>query len=496
MNLFSPTDLEKYLYVKQNRFFIYSYGIFSFVALVVGMWFFSRANPYFYFYGIFATLITTYLSLSYLIGVFGRNFNLKKHNDIIKTPIRKSLIDIYLPSAGEEVQIIENTYKHVAKLIAPKDTEVIVHVLDDSGRDYIRELSEVYRFNYIRRPNKGELKKAGNLRYAFTKTQGDFFVVFDADFCPRPDFLLETIPYFFHNEKIGIVQTPQYFEVSSDKNWIENGAAYIQEIFYRLIQVSRNTFNGAICVGTNAVYRRKALEEFGGTAPIEHSEDVHTGFSIHNNGGIVQYLPIILAKGLCPDTLPSFFIQQYRWATGSLSLCMTKKFWFSKLTCIQKLCYFSGMLYYFTSLGIIFYSLPTILLLVFRPEMLLWYNSFFSLPSFVFGTLYLALWTKSKYGIYDIKSRQVAQYAHLFALLDKIRKSTVPWIPTATVKTNKRFLSFIKASMVWNTILCITTVFLVGLRIDDDGMAIYNFVPTLLLLLFNFYINMLIIIKE
>ncbi|CAN0312789.1 unnamed protein product, partial [Hapterophycus canaliculatus] len=37
----------------------------------------------------------------------------------------------------------------------------------------------------IRRPNIPELKKAGNLRYAFARTSGQVLVIFDADFCPR-----------------------------------------------------------------------------------------------------------------------------------------------------------------------------------------------------------------------------------------------------------------------------------------------------------------------
>ena len=68
----------------------------------------------------------------------------------------------------------------------------------------MKNLANEFDFNYIVRPNRPELKKAGNLRYAFSITTGDFIVIFDADFCPREDFLNEVIPYF-KDEKIAII---------------------------------------------------------------------------------------------------------------------------------------------------------------------------------------------------------------------------------------------------------------------------------------------------
>lgn len=90
----------------------------------------------------------------------------------------------------------------------------------------------------VRRPNRPELKKAGNLRYAFAHTTGETIVILDADFCPRPDFLRETLPYFL-DSTIGIVQTPQFFRYREEQSWVEKGAGVTQEFFYRLVQVCR-----------------------------------------------------------------------------------------------------------------------------------------------------------------------------------------------------------------------------------------------------------------
>ena len=89
----------------------------------------------------------------------------------------------------------------------------------------------------IVRRDRPLLKKAGNLRHAFAQTTADAIAIFDADFCPRPDFLKETVPYFGHDSSIGIVQTPQYFRYRKEQTWIEQGAGITQEFFYRLVQV-------------------------------------------------------------------------------------------------------------------------------------------------------------------------------------------------------------------------------------------------------------------
>lgn len=93
----------------------------------------------------------------------------------------------------------------------------------------------------IVRDNRPELKKAGNLRYAFTQTSGEAIAIFDADFCPRPDFLNETIPYFGQFPAIGILQTPQFFRYREEQTWVEKGAGVTQEFFYRLVQVTQTS---------------------------------------------------------------------------------------------------------------------------------------------------------------------------------------------------------------------------------------------------------------
>jgi len=279
-----PTDKEKVMYHKSGKVLIVSMGVFSFTALVLGMWLFALTSPYFYFFCVIALFIMIYLSVSYLVvTAWAKEFDIEKHNDIIVTAAANNYlpsVDIYLPVCNEPVALLDNTWKYIKALEYPNFT---VHVLDDGAKEEVKYLAELYGFNYICRDDRPHLKKAGNIRYTFARTSGDIFVIFDADFCPRPEFLTETTPYFM-DEKIGILQTPQFFRRDKNQSWQEKGANVSQEFFYRLVQVARDRFDSAICVGTCGVYRRSALAPFGGTAEIEHSEDVYTGFNVAQLG--------------------------------------------------------------------------------------------------------------------------------------------------------------------------------------------------------------------
>src|SRR5258707_10452527 len=169
-------------------------------------------------------------------------------------------------------------------------------------------MSATFGFAYMRRTIH-EHKKAGNLNYAFKRTNGEYIVIFDADFRPRANFLAETLPYM-DDPSLGIVQTPQFFRVSRKQTWVERGAGATVEVFYRAVQVSRDRFGSALCVGSNAVYRRAALEAAGGFTEIPYAEDSHTGLDMRYAGYQLVYLPIVLAAGVCPSAIDAFMRQQ------------------------------------------------------------------------------------------------------------------------------------------------------------------------------------------
>lgn len=489
----APTDAEKYSYLHTNRVPLYIFGLFSFLSLSAGMWLFSLCATPFYWYGFFVGFLDIYLMISYWVGVVGKDWDFDAHKARVERfPINAETaptVDIYLPVCAEELEILDNTWKHVTALDWPAD-KLRVHVLDDGAKDTVRRLAGQYGFEYMVRDDRPRLKKAGNLRWAFARTTGDFFAIFDADFCPRPDFLRELMVEQLDDDKTAIVQSPQFFRVTDEQTWVEQGAGATQELFYRVVQVNRNKWGASICVGSNALYRRAALEEVGGTAEIGFSEDVHTGFGAVDRGWKVRYVPLCLATGVCPPTPRSFFSQQMRWARGSTTLLTNGHFWVSNLTFVQKICYLCGFLYYSAvSLGIFISPIPGILLLWFRPEWFKYYNLAFAIPSIVYGLIVFRFWAKASYTMNVQHVMLIQSYAYLTAIKDRLFGIELMWAASGDAKAHKsnKYRNMRILCWIW-TILCTGGMISAVTWRLTHGFEWYNPIPLIVLNVYNLYV--------
>ena len=343
-----PTDEERDLYLGPQRRWVIPVSFLCYVLIVISIGFFVARHIWAVVLVLPLIVSAVGTTISLVTSSRRRRDTLEGHRAKVASwnPAHVPSIDVFLPSAGEDLAVLSNTYRHVSAL--QWRGEVNVLVLDDSAREDVRRLAHGHGFTYLSRPNRGWFKKAGNLRYAFEHSAGDVILVLDADFVPRPDALTELVPYL-DDPAIGIVQSPQYFDSHSRMNWIQRAAGATQILFYRWVQPSRDRSRAAICVGTSALYRRAGLDAAGGYALIGHSEDVHTGVNLMRAGYEVRYVPTIVTKGLCPDTIDQFATQQYRWCTGSMSLLFSRGFHRLPLTSMQRLSYWSGFLYYITT---------------------------------------------------------------------------------------------------------------------------------------------------
>jgi cellulose synthase (UDP-forming) len=342
-------------------------------------------------------------------------------------------VDVFLPTYGEGLDVLGNTYTFVAAMQWPG--ELNVYVLDDGGRDSVRELASEFGFHYILRPNRGHMKKAGNLQYALTQTTGDQIVILDADFCPRHDFLQHLVPYM-DDPTVGIVQSPQYFNTTEDLGWIERTAGATQELFYRWILPSRDRFDAAVCVGTCAIYRRAALNAAGGFAQIEHSEDIHTGLFLMRAGYHTRYVPAIVSRGLCPSDLAGFLNQQYRWCNGSLVRLDNEHHEGEalKMTFRQRICFWAGVLYYITTaINVVALYIPGLVMAAFFPEQV---QPIQFVPFLVGLWVYLVVLpfvSQSRWRFEVLRIQMAYSYAHIVAIAHKLRGRSAGWVPTGAV---------------------------------------------------------------
>jgi cellulose synthase (UDP-forming) len=443
----APTDTEKYSYILKRPLILkvlYAISLISWLGVLYG--YFNFFNNSILYYA-FISPIVIYLTICNFVSIglnFGyKKFNIERHESIRakfwKENNERFNIDVFLPVCGEGLDILRNTWEGVKTLKNPL-YDINPAVLDDMDHPGVRQLAAEFGFNYVVRPNRGHMKKAGNLKYAFDQTNGDFIIIFDADFKPRADFILDTVPYMA-DQKVGIIQTPQFFDQHYDlhnHSPLQAGAGNIQEYFYKIIQVARNTFGGAICVGSCALYRRKALEEVGGTAQVEHSEDVHTGFTLINKGWKLKYFPIVLSKGVCPDDMHAFFKQQTRWCQGSMSMMVNSEFWQSKVSINTKLCFISGFLFYISNPLTLLLTFQTFLLLAFHTSQLgsFTVNLFIPLIINSFLIQYYYIYPKVKSG--TILAHCSTVWFYSFTLLGLVFGHTEGWKPSGTKSSLSR----------------------------------------------------------
>jgi peptidoglycan/LPS O-acetylase OafA/YrhL/cellulose synthase/poly-beta-1,6-N-acetylglucosamine synthase-like glycosyltransferase len=427
-----PNDDEKWWYFgRQHRWLLVvqatSFGLIAWSVLR-----FSTADLRLLLFLAPMTLYGVTLGVSLVSGTHRRRMTRVEHQGKVASwsPSNYPSIDVFLPTAGEPLEILANTYRHVAALEWPGD--ITVWVLDDSGRDEVRSLSRSYGLSYRSRPNRGELKKAGNLRYGYENSAGDLILILDADFAPRSDMVRELAPYF-DDDAVGIVQSPQYFSTRDPSmGWLQRCAGATQELFYRFIQPSRDAVGAAICVGTCAIYRRQALEAAGGFAQIGHSEDVHTGVKLLRAGFGLRYVPVVLARGLCPDQLSAFVNQQYRWCTGSMSLLANRDFHESPaIDNRQRVCFWAGFLYYIsTAVNALIAPLPALAMVWLLPRWVEPMNSIWLVGALVLWFVVLPLVMKGRWRFDVLRVQYLYSFAHLAAIAHVITGRTRGWVAT------------------------------------------------------------------
>lgn len=256
-------------------------------------------------------------------------------------------IDVFIPVAGEPLDIIRETAIAARDMIGYEHNVYILNdgyvAKKDTWKDVEKLASQLHIFCITRKKAHGA--KAGNINNALRYTKGKIIIIFDADMAPHPDFLKKTISYF-QDEKTGFVQTPQYYKNHS-LNDVSSAAWAQQELYFGPILQGKEKSNAVTINGTNVAIRRKALEEVGGMVEENIAEDFLTSLFIHQKGWNAYYVPEVLAEGLAPEDLQSYYKQQLRWARGNLEVLFSHNPLFQRgLTFGQKIQYLSSSLYY------------------------------------------------------------------------------------------------------------------------------------------------------
>jgi cellulose synthase (UDP-forming) len=439
IHLPTPPDLkEKYSYFAKQRRWPFVWLFLSQSVLIAAYVLVMIHSPITSIGLVFLTFMVPPTIVNFWLRMRKRRVNRDDHETLVARWRKRSSsfpsVDVFIPCCGEDGEVLANTYRWVGGLDWPG--RLRVHVLDDADDDTTRRLAEAAGFNYVVRPNRGEWKKAGNLINAFDATDGEFIVVFDADFAPRADFLWETIPYM-DNPETGVVQTAQYFDVDKRVNEFARFAASLQELFFRWIQPARDTYEAAICAGTNVVYRRAAVVAAGGFAKVPLGEDVHSGVKIWVANFRTRYVPLVLAKGLAPDTWAALTNQQYRWCRSSMLLMVSTFFRDAPFGLRQRICFWAAFLYYMSSAAILITTIaPSAVMLWLYPGEI---SAHYYLPVIpaVLATFVVFPVLARGWHISIIRVCMINSFCHFLAIYDALQSRVAAWVPTGAVKSTK-----------------------------------------------------------
>ena len=269
------------------------------------------------FFAVIVLAIEIVESLEFLVYFINNLVYKKKSPKIPKVnPDKLKDVDIFIATINEDDRLLSKTLKACKNLEYPK--KIHVYLCDDGERDHLRKLAAKYGATYLGRKSHYSAK-AGNYNHALKHSDSPYVAFFDADMCPKKDFLLKTMPFFAKYQKVGFVQTPQSFRNPDFfQSRFSKQMPCEQDYFYKHIQLARNNINSTILCGTNCVVSRQALKEVGGFSQTTVAEDIATGMLIESKGYRGIAINKTLARGEAVNNYADFLKQRSRWGRGCI----------------------------------------------------------------------------------------------------------------------------------------------------------------------------------
>ncbi|MFJ5698483.1 glycosyltransferase family 2 protein [Arthrobacter sp. NPDC093139] len=196
--------------------------------------------------------------------LFGLTMWKLRVREVPPAPHEGLTVDVFITTYNEPISLVMTTALAASRIRYPHKT----WILDDGARPAMKRAAEAAGIGYITRSsdwdNLPRHAKAGNLNNALAATQGEFLLILDADQIPEPGIVHSMLGHF-SNEKVALVQTPQWFSNVADDDILGSQAP----LFYGPIQQGKDGWNAAFFCGSNAMIRREALMQVGITGYVQ-----------------------------------------------------------------------------------------------------------------------------------------------------------------------------------------------------------------------------------
>jgi cellulose synthase/poly-beta-1,6-N-acetylglucosamine synthase-like glycosyltransferase len=275
-----------------------------------------------YSYVFLATILLCYgLNCYWMTFLYLYHFKNRPQATPINDPLTYS-VTTQIPVYNEN-NVIERVVQAVCAMDWPKSHHQI-QILDDSTDETSVALKKMclhykslgYDIHHIQRTERTGFK-AGALANGLARATGEYVAIFDTDFVPEPDYLINTVSFLTQNKDLGLIQTrwehlnqtslfARLQGIGIDGHFaVEQGARAWSHLFMN--------FNG-----TAGVFRKQAILDAGGWECDTLTEDMDLSYRMQLNGWKAQYLLDITVPSELPQSMQAFKNQQFRWAKGSI----------------------------------------------------------------------------------------------------------------------------------------------------------------------------------
>ena len=236
-------------------------------------------------------------------------------------------VTVQLPIYNERY-VVERLIDAAARLNYPRHL-LEIQVLDDSTDDttaLVATKVQEYRaagldIVHLHRSDRDGFK-GGALREGLKRTKGELVAIFDADFIPPHNFILDTLPFFRQDDRLCAVQG-RWGHLNRDYSFLTAAQAIAIDGHFGIEQPARAwsrlfmNFNG-----TGGIWRKEAIIDAGGWQSDTLTEDLDFSYRAQLAGWRMKFLPHLLCPAELPVQLSGFKSQQHRWAKGSIQTAM------------------------------------------------------------------------------------------------------------------------------------------------------------------------------
>lgn len=237
-------------------------------------------------------------------------------------------VTIQLPIYNERF-VIERLIDSAVRINYPRD-RLQIQVIDDSDDEttaiaaarIAQYQAEGIAIEHVRRSDRSGYK-AGALAAALANARGEYIAIFDADFLPMPDFLMDTVPYFVDNPLLGMVQA-RWGHLNDSESALTAAQSIALDKHFVMEQNVRNRanmfpkFNGSA-----GIWRQTCVDDAGGWRADTVCEDLCLSTRATLKGWEFRYLGGVVAPAELPGGIRAYKNQQARWAKGSIQ-CLQK----------------------------------------------------------------------------------------------------------------------------------------------------------------------------